>query len=63
MASDGALEHLAVAAGLSSGEHVVPMVSVLYQIRVLLVERSEVRSVLLGVLAGSAERGAQLASG
>jgi hypothetical protein len=39
------------------------MVSVLYQIRVLLVERSEVRSVLLGVLAGSAERGAQLASG
>ena len=26
MASDGALEQLAVAAGLSSGEHVVPMV-------------------------------------
>jgi leucyl aminopeptidase len=26
MASDGALEELAIAAGLSSGEHVVPMV-------------------------------------
>jgi len=28
MASDGALEHLAVAAGLFSGEHVVPMVRI-----------------------------------
>lgn len=30
MASDGALEHLAVAAGLFSGEHVVPMVRIIF---------------------------------
>lgn len=74
MASDGALEHLAVAAGLSSGEHVVPMVSRVTRGGgfdphscvfgcVLSVERSEVHPMLLGILAGSAERGAQLASG